>query len=73
VVTEVEIMGEVEIEIGADGKVIVRTQGVKGPRCLEYTQFIQQLVGREVSRTLTSEYHEPEGHVRIQAEQHQRR
>ena len=66
-------MGEVEIEIGANGKVTVRTKGVKGPRCLEYTQFIQQLVGREESRTLTAEYHEPEGRVHIQAQQHQRR
>ncbi|MBI3466562.1 MAG: DUF2997 domain-containing protein [Planctomycetes bacterium] len=66
-------MGEVEIEIGADGKVVVRTKGVKGPRCLQYTQFIQELVGRETSRTLTSEYYEPEGQVRIQAEQRQSR
>ena len=67
------MLGEVEIEIGADGKVVVRTKGVKGPRCLKYTQFIQELVGREVSRALTSEYHEPDGQVRIQAEQRQRR
>jgi hypothetical protein len=64
-------MGEVEIEILANGKVVVRTKGVKGARCLEYTQFIQELLGREESRTLTSEYHEPEGQVRIHTEQKQ--
>jgi Protein of unknown function (DUF2997) len=66
-------MGEVEIQIGADGKVVVRTSGIKGPRCLEYTQFVQELIGREESRTLTSEYHEPDGQVRTFTEQRQRR
>jgi hypothetical protein len=66
-------MGEIEIQIGADGKVVVRTTGVKGPRCLEYTQFIQELIGREESRVITSEYHEPDGQVRTFNEQRQRR
>jgi hypothetical protein len=66
-------MGEVEIQIGSDGKVVVRTHGIKGPRCLEYTQFIQELIGREESRVITSEFHEPEGQVRTFAEQRQRR
>jgi hypothetical protein len=49
---------EIEIEIGADGKVVVRTHGIKGPRCIDVAQAIAQLIGREESRRLTDEYYE---------------
>jgi hypothetical protein len=49
---------EIEIEIGADGKVVVRTIGIKGPRCVDVAEAIAQIVGREESRQLTDEYHE---------------
>jgi hypothetical protein len=49
---------EIEIEIGADGKVVVRTHGIKGPRCVDVAVAIAQLIGREESRQLTDEYHE---------------
>jgi len=49
---------EVEIEIGADGKVVVRTHGIKGPRCLDVAEAIAQIIGREESRQLTEEYYE---------------
>jgi hypothetical protein len=57
---------EIEIEIGADGKVVVRTIGIKGPRCLDVAEAIAQIVGREESRRLTEEYHE----VGIQSHSH---
>ncbi|MGL4461194.1 MAG: DUF2997 domain-containing protein [Planctomycetia bacterium] len=53
-------MGEVEIEIRGDGEVVVRTKGVKGERCLKYTEFVEQLVGRRKSLELTEEFHEPD-------------
>ncbi|MFO0944669.1 MAG: DUF2997 domain-containing protein [Planctomycetota bacterium] len=59
-------MGEVEIEIGVDGKVLVRTNGVKGKRCLEYAEYLRELVGREEQKSLTAEYYEPEAQVRFQ-------
>jgi hypothetical protein len=49
---------ELEIEIAADGKVTVRTKGIKGKACLDYTDLFVQLLGREESRQLTQEYHE---------------
>jgi hypothetical protein len=49
---------EIEIEIGADGKVVVRTVGIKGPRCVDVAEAIARIVGREESRQLTDEYHE---------------
>ena len=48
---------EIEIEIGADGKVVVRTIGIKGPRCVEIAEAIALIVGREESRQLTDEYY----------------
>ena len=49
---------EIEIEISADGRVTVRTVGIKGPRCVDVAESIAQIIGREESRKLTEEYHE---------------
>jgi hypothetical protein len=49
---------EFEIEIGRDGKVTVRTKGIKGARCLEWADLFAQIIGREESRELTHEYYE---------------
>ena len=64
---------EIEIEIGADGKVVVRTLGIKGPRCLDVALAIAQIVGREESRRLTDEYYEAGIQVHSQVEQRARR
>lgn len=49
---------EIEIEISPDGKVTVRTKGIKGARCLEFAELFAQIIGREESRKLTAEYYE---------------
>jgi hypothetical protein len=49
---------ELEIEISADGKVTVRTIGIKGPRCVDVAEAIAKLIGREEARQLTEEYYE---------------
>ncbi len=59
---------ELEIEIGADGQVTIRTIGIKGPRCVEVAEAVARLVGREESRRLTDEYYEAE--VRAHAQSH---
>jgi Protein of unknown function (DUF2997) len=64
---------EIEIVIGADGKVVVRTIGIKGPRCLDVAEAIAQIVGREESRRLTEEYHEAGIQSQAQVEQRVRR
>ena len=51
---------EFEIEISPDGKVTVRTIGIKGERCLDVAEKITKLIGREEEKTLTSEYYEEE-------------
>lgn len=64
---------EIEIEIDPTGKVTVRTIGIKGPRCLDYAEFLAEVVGRETSRELTSEYYEGGAVVNRQVDVKQRR
>ncbi len=60
---------EVEIRIGKDGKVKVHVKGAKGKACLEYAQWLTQVIGEVKERQLTSEYYEPETTSRINLHQ----
>lgn len=64
---------ELEIEIDANGKVTMRTKGVKGPVCMKYADLLAQIVGREESREKTHEHFEAEAHVQRQVDVKQRR
>jgi hypothetical protein len=64
---------EFEIEISPSGKVTVRTKGIKGERCLDFADLLVQIIGREESRQLTSEYYETDENVRRHIEQKQQR
>lgn len=62
---------ELEIVIATDGKVTVRTLGIKGPKCLDIAEAVARIIGREESRQLTDEYYEAEiqSHARSHQEQ----
>jgi len=60
---------EVEIRIGKDGQVKVHVKGAKGKACLEYAQWLTQVIGQVKDRQLTSEYYEPEAKSRINLHQ----
>jgi hypothetical protein len=68
---------ELEIEITKDGKVRVKTAGVKGKSCLAYIKLVEQIVGRQMSQELTAEFYEPDSNVQIdqsrKQQQNQRR
>jgi hypothetical protein len=64
---------EFEIEISRDGKVKVRTQGIKGSQCLDYADLFAQIIGKEESRELTNEYYETDTHVERHIEQRVKR
>jgi hypothetical protein len=66
-------MEEIEFEIAPDGKVSVRTKGIKGARCLEAVEAFVKLLGREESREMTAEYYEGDVEIRRHQEQRQRR
>ncbi len=60
---------EVEITISKTGEVRVHVKGVKGKACLEYAEWLAEVVGRVKSTLLTSEYYEPEVKTRIDLHQ----
>jgi hypothetical protein len=64
---------EIEIEISPSGKVTVRTIGIKGPRCLDVAELFAQVIGREESRDLTSEYYESQEQIQRQIDVRARR
>jgi hypothetical protein len=64
---------ELEIEISPDGKVTMRTRGVKGPVCMDYADLIARIIGREESRQKTSEYYELPNQNRARIDVKQRR
>ncbi|MCC7083400.1 MAG: DUF2997 domain-containing protein [Pirellulales bacterium] len=63
---------ELEIEIGPDGKVTVRTIGIKGPRCLDVAEMVARIIGQEQSRRLTNEYYEGLTDVQQHVDVHRR-
>jgi Protein of unknown function (DUF2997) len=50
--------GEIEISIDAHGKVTIETKGIKGASCLEAVAALAEIIGRQDSTELTSEYYE---------------
>ena len=52
---------EIEVTIGADGKIRLHTLGFSGETCLEATEEIENLLGNQIlQRELTSEaYDQP--------------
>ena len=60
-----------EIEIRRGGEVKIHMKGVKGKRCLEYAEFLKQVIGPVKEMTHTSEYYEPESRVRLDLETRQ--
>ena len=64
---------EIEIEISPEGKVTVRTLGIKGPKCVSIAEAVAQIIGQIQSQERTSEFYEAEGHVSSQIEVRTRR
>jgi hypothetical protein len=54
---------EFEIEVDRDGKVTIRTIGIKGARCVDAAEALAKLIGREQARELTAEYYETDQNV----------
>ena len=48
---------EFDITIGKDGKLRVEVKGSAGKQCLELADLIRDIVGKEDSRELTTEYY----------------
>ena len=57
---------DVEITILKNGEVKVHVKGVKGKSCMEYAEWLAEIVGKIKDKQLTSEYYEPETKAKIQ-------
>ena len=57
---------DVEIIITKSGEVKVHVKGVKGKGCMEYAEWLAEIVGKIKDKQLTSEYYEPETKAKIQ-------
>jgi hypothetical protein len=61
---------ELEITISPEGKVTVRTHGIKGDACMAYADLLVQIVGREEERQKTEEFYQVEqGKTEIRIQQ----
>ena len=63
---------DVEITISKSGEVKVHVKGVKGKGCMEYAEWLAEVVGKIKDKQLTSEYYEPETKAKIQLRTEQR-
>lgn len=64
---------ELDIEISPDGKVSVHPKNVKGERCKHWAEIFEEIVGREESKILSSEYYQATHEVRQQQDVKQHR
>jgi len=49
---------EIEVLIGADGSVTIKTHGLRGEACIAETKSLEQAVGKVQRREKTREYYE---------------
>jgi fructose-bisphosphate aldolase class II len=62
-----------EIEIGVDGRVTVRTKGIKGEACRDYAAAVAKIIGRIETSEPTAELYETPDVVRRVIDIHNRR
>ena len=63
---------EFELEIQKNGEVKVHIKGIKGKRCIDYVQFLAEIIGPVKQQSLTHEYYEPDSRARGDGQEEQR-
>jgi stress-induced morphogen len=53
-------MKEIILDISNEGEIKIETKGFKGKTCLSESQFLKDLLGKEIERSLTPTYWEKE-------------
>jgi len=48
---------EIIIDVSDDGEVKIETRGFKGKSCIKESQFLKDLLGKEISQQLTPAYY----------------
>ena len=50
-------MKEIIIDVSDDGEVKIETRGFAGKSCVQESQFLKDLLGKEISQQLTAAYY----------------
>ena len=50
-------MKEIVIDISDDGEIRIETKGFKGKACIEESQFLKDVLGKETFKRLTPAYY----------------
>ena len=50
-------MKKIIVDIFNDGEILIETRGFQGPVCLEESQFLKDILGKEISNQLTPMFH----------------
>ncbi len=50
-------MKDIVIDTSSDGEIRIETKGFKGKACLEESQFLKNLLGKETYKQLTPAYY----------------
>ena len=53
-------MKEIIVDINDEGTVEIETRGFTGKSCIEESQFVKDLLGKEIERQLTPIYYQKE-------------
>jgi len=48
---------EIIIEVSNDGEIKIETRGFSGKSCIQESQFLKDLLGKEISQQLTPSYY----------------
>jgi len=51
-------MKQIVVDIMSDGQIKVETKGFNGPTCLEESQFLKDLLGKETASHLTTAFYQ---------------
>ena len=58
-------MKEIVIDVTDDGEVKIETRGFTGKACIQESQFLKDLLGKEISQQLTSAYYTINGKEKV--------
>ena len=58
-------MKEIVIDVLDTGEVKIETRGYHGASCIEESQFLKDLLGKEIVRQLTPAYYQRQGQKKV--------
>ena len=58
-------MKRILIDISDDGEVKIETRGFSGKSCVDESQFLKDLLGKETARQLTPAYYQRQGQKEV--------